>query len=173
MPRTSKKQATKENNPVLIYEKLELSKRIACYNFWCYLNTEGQEGWDPIHTLASIWNWRSSNYLQLNIREKSWPRIGRAMASLALDLQRRGIRLVDPHKKQKQDLRAQESDTETVASKTQLEYSEYSEESISQEERKMPPSILKKKKTTSFAGISPSKLNQQAANLSLDGAGSL
>ena len=179
MPRNSskgKKQATKETNPELIYDKLELSKRIACYNFWCYLNSDGQEGWDPVKTPASIWNWRSSNYLQANVKESSWPRIGKAMASLALDLQRRGIRLADPYNKHKEALAQLEQKQSETAEETdtQSEYSEYSEftgredDSIA-EEKKMPSSILKKK--ASFAGgVSASKIDQQVANLSLDGA---
>ena len=165
--KTGKKNSTQEKNPKLVYEKLELSKRIACYHFWCYLNSDGQEGWNPLQVPGSKWNWRSSNYLQANIKENSWSRVGKAMASLALDLQQRGIRLVDPHKKKNEDivrLRLEEQDSgtkatrssETEASDTESEYSagrqQFEEESIPEEpSTTMPPSILKKK--AAFAGI--------------------
>ena len=52
-----KKQKTQEDNPELLFDKLELSKRIACYNFWCYLNSDGRKGWDPRVTPGSVWNY--------------------------------------------------------------------------------------------------------------------
>jgi hypothetical protein len=55
------------------YYALEVHKQLACYRFWCHL-VEGRNTklWDPNKTPASIWNWRSSNYLKYHIEEGSW-----------------------------------------------------------------------------------------------------
>ena len=63
--------------PFEVYEKLELSKRIACYNYWLHLNTAGTQGWSTVDTPSSIFHWRSSNYLRENIKKSSWPKIGK------------------------------------------------------------------------------------------------
>ena len=63
--------------PFEVYEKLELSKRIACYNHWLHLNTAGTQGWSTVDTPSSIYHWRSSNYLRENIKKSSWPKIGK------------------------------------------------------------------------------------------------
>ena len=72
MPQNATKKGLKEENPKnfpeLVYKQLELSKQIACYQFWCHLNSAGKEGWDPGKTPGSIYHWRSSKYLQDNIK---------------------------------------------------------------------------------------------------------
>jgi len=94
------------------------------------------------------------------------------MATLAIDLKRRGIRLEDP-------LQRKQASTNTAApppsvgdeSETEGEQSdfEFEEESVGQENI-MPPSILKKptKKTTTFAGVPSSRVDDQLSRLSLD-----
>ena len=81
MPQNATKKGLKEENqknfPELVYEQLELSKRIACYHYWCHLNSAGKEGWDPEKTPGSVFHWRTSKYLQDNIKKSSWPRIGK------------------------------------------------------------------------------------------------
>ena len=81
MPRNSTKKGTKKENqhkfPEQAYENLELSRKIACYKFWSYLNSAGTEGWSTTKVPGSIYNWRESAYLQKNILKSSWPKIGR------------------------------------------------------------------------------------------------
>ena len=83
MPRNAggnKKGQTREyqrNNPDKVYDRLDLSWQRACYNFWIYLETKGEEGWDPDKTPGTINHWRNSLYLQKNIKKRSWNRTGK------------------------------------------------------------------------------------------------
>eukprot|EP00536_Pseudo-nitzschia_multiseries_P000035 jgi/Psemu1/134/gm1.134_g len=91
-----------EKHPDLVNQQLELSKRLACYNFGRYLYTEAEEGWSPTDKPGSLWKYCSSNYIKQNIKQTSWAKIGKAMATLAQDLHSRGITLVDPLKEQQE-----------------------------------------------------------------------
>eukprot|EP00536_Pseudo-nitzschia_multiseries_P009158 jgi/Psemu1/22492/gm1.22492_g len=72
------KQLDQEKHPDLVHQQLELSKRLACYNFWQYLYTEAEEGWSPTDKPGSLWKYRSSNYIKQNIKQTSWAKIGKS-----------------------------------------------------------------------------------------------
>ena len=132
------KSVSQTKHPQQIFERLELSKQIACYSYWRHLVTGGTEGWDT-ERAGLVYHYRESNYLQNNIKTKSWSNIGKVshyecvweeedtgnrvvacfclrvvccsdtntivktVATLARDLQSRGINLIDPfeeHQKQ-------------------------------------------------------------------------
>lgn len=76
-----KKKQSQERFPKEVYDKLQLSRRIAAYNFWVYLHTDGSEGWDPNKTPGSVYLYRSSEYIKNNIFESSWPKIGKVSSS--------------------------------------------------------------------------------------------
>ena len=77
MPRKNaggnKKGQTREyqrNNPNKeVCDRLDLSwQHEWCYNFLIHLETIGEEGWDPCHTIN---HWRDSLYLQKIIKKRS------------------------------------------------------------------------------------------------------
>ena len=76
-PRSGVKKSYEVKDPLSVYNKHNLAKQIACYNFWLYLNTAGLEGWNPEVVPGSVNHYRSSNYLLQNIKRNSWPKIGK------------------------------------------------------------------------------------------------
>ena len=74
-PKSGAKRTHQEKDPKLVYDHLPIAKQIACYHFWNFLNTNGAEGWSPVSTPGSVFNWRSSNYIRENIKANSWPKI--------------------------------------------------------------------------------------------------
>ena len=85
MPRNATKKGSKQEHqekfPLKVYNKLQLTRQIACYNFWLHLITCGQEGWSPTDTPGSVYHCRESNYIKRNIKESSWPKIGKVRSS--------------------------------------------------------------------------------------------
>ena len=84
MPRNSSaktKQVNKQaKHPKEKYQKLQLAKKSACFRFWVYLETNGEEGWNPDDKPGLIWLHRSSQLIKSDIKEKSWRRIGHVSA---------------------------------------------------------------------------------------------
>ena len=76
-----KKKEGQEKFPKAVYNKLQLSRQIAAYNFWVYLHTDGSEGWNPNDKPGSVYKYRSSNYIKDNIFTSSWPKIGKVSSS--------------------------------------------------------------------------------------------
>ena len=60
------------------YDSLEVGKKLACYRFWCHIEEERNcTIWNPNQTPSSIWNWRSSQYLQDHIKQSSWSKVAK------------------------------------------------------------------------------------------------
>ena len=60
------------------YDKLEVAKKLACFRFWTHLVEKKETKiWNPDRTPGSIWNYRSSLYLQSHIKEVSWSNTGK------------------------------------------------------------------------------------------------
>ena len=80
MPRNAsakqKKLEYQAKHPEVVYESLSLAKKLACFNFFAYLKSEGEEGWDPDKKQGTIWHWRSSELIKKNINKSSWRVIG-------------------------------------------------------------------------------------------------
>ena len=73
------KQENQKLNPDQVYKKLEVSKKLACYNCFVFLTTAGIEGWDP-EKAGSVFHYRESNYIHDNIKNSSWSRIGKVQS---------------------------------------------------------------------------------------------
>ena len=86
MARNSSKKGVQiqkqQEDPQAEYNKQELSKRLACYKFWCYLDSDGQEGWNPKKTPGSVFHWRSCKYINTNIKQNSWNKVGQVRDSI-------------------------------------------------------------------------------------------
>jgi hypothetical protein len=67
------KKKYQQPHPEDRYNALEVHRQLSCYRYWTNL-IEGRNTrlWDPNKTPTSIWNWRSSKYLQTHIVESSW-----------------------------------------------------------------------------------------------------
>ena len=81
MPRNAAaKKGSKEDYqkqfPGEIYEKLQLSRKVVCYNYWKHLTTAGFEGWDS-ESAGSIFHWKTSSYLIENIPRNSFNKLGK------------------------------------------------------------------------------------------------
>ena len=73
----TKQQKQQENHPDVKYNKLDLARQIACYNFWIHLDSNAKQGWDPVDAPGSTWKWRSSNFIKAHIKKTSWNKIGK------------------------------------------------------------------------------------------------
>ena len=80
----SKKQKTKhqkilEDNPEVHYQKVSVAKQLIAFKFWLYYKSqEGTVGWDLENRPGSVlcWNYRKSTFVQNNIPQGSYPKIG-------------------------------------------------------------------------------------------------
>ena len=80
MARNASKRGPKQDiqkvNPEKVYEKLELARKLGCYNYFLFLTTAGTQGWD-LEKAGSIFHYRESNYIAQNVKASSWSRIGK------------------------------------------------------------------------------------------------
>ena len=84
MPQTRVKGGPRVSNkpPLEQYEALEPYKQLICYNYWVYLDTKGQKGWNP-KASGSVLHQRSSAWL-IKLGSASWFRhIAKSMVVLA------------------------------------------------------------------------------------------
>ncbi|CAB9528702.1 hypothetical protein SEMRO_2296_G322380.1 [Seminavis robusta] len=84
MPRTksTKKQVDPNDNPIARWNKLKHHDKVICWNYWRWIVTNGEEGWDT-DCAGSIHHQRSSQLL-LNLGSDSWFRHrGKQMVTLA------------------------------------------------------------------------------------------
>jgi hypothetical protein len=93
------KQVQQEKHPEEAYAKLELSKKLVCYNCWHNLNTAGEEGWD-FEKAGSIYHYRNSNYIKDHIKQNSFPKVGKVRRSNFLPLVDRTVSFNDRHESQ-------------------------------------------------------------------------
>jgi hypothetical protein len=61
------------------YEREPLHRRVICFKFWNCTVTDGKKGqlWDPNKTPGSVYNYRSSVYLQQHIQRSNFDKIGK------------------------------------------------------------------------------------------------
>ena len=84
MPRTkgAKNKNDPNKDPLARWDKLKLYDKFICYQYWRYINTGSEEGWNPANA-GSVTHRRSSFYLT-TLGSDSWFRHrGQAMVTLA------------------------------------------------------------------------------------------
>jgi hypothetical protein len=85
MPRTAKGGGRKkppERPPVEEYSDLEWHKQFVCWNYFRYIESGGQEGWNPADA-GSVFHYRSSEYVA-SLGTESWFRhLAKQMVTLA------------------------------------------------------------------------------------------
>jgi hypothetical protein len=96
MPRTA---ATKKRYvpkpPLVQYERLEFHAKYICWQYFQYLETDGQVGWNPSQA-GSVFHQRTSNYL-LSLGSDSWFRhLAKQMVTLAQALKARNEKPFHP-----------------------------------------------------------------------------
>ena len=101
MPRNAAaKKGSKEDYqkqfPGEIYEKLQLSRKVVCYNYWKHLTTAGFEGWDS-ESAGSIFHWKTSSYLIENIPRNSFNKLGKVRFNLKPPIETKSINLISPN----------------------------------------------------------------------------
>jgi hypothetical protein len=82
MPRTATKKRKDNRTPLEVYEALDHHKQLICWNYYRFIETNGEEGWNPKEP-GSVHHQRSSAYL-LSLGSDSWFRhLGKQMVTLA------------------------------------------------------------------------------------------
>ena len=80
MPRNASRKQQKlkhqEEHPEVTHQLLPLAKKLACFNFSAFLETQGEEGWDPEDKPGTVCHWRSSELVRKSMKQSSWRNIG-------------------------------------------------------------------------------------------------